>query len=164
MRACPQPATGSIENIVRQYGTTLFRICLAMLNNTADAEDAVQETFLRYLAKAPAFKDTDHEKAWLMRVSINHCKNLRLFKLRHRQVSLEDQAHIYASEEQPDVSHILTAVGQLPDKYQVALQLHYLEGYSSAEMAAILGIKDAAARKRLQKGRELLKIEYERMD
>jgi RNA polymerase sigma-70 factor (ECF subfamily) len=161
MYACPQPAVSSIENAVYKYGTTLFRICLAMLENTSDAEDAVQETFLRYLAKAPIFKDAEHEKAWLIRVAINHCKNLRLFKRRHTQVSLEDYTHLHANEQQ---AVILEAVGQLPAQYQVALQLYYLEGYRSAELADILGISDAAARKRLQKGRELLKIEYERVD
>jgi RNA polymerase sigma-70 factor (ECF subfamily) len=92
---------------------------------------------------------------------MNHCKNLRQFKLRHAQASLEDYAQLGITERQTE---ILDTVRQLPAKYQVALQLFYLEGYRSSELAAILGISDATARKRLQKGRELLKIEYERID
>lgn len=161
MDAAIQLTKHHIETAVDTYGAPLFRICFGMLQNRPDAEDAVQETFLRYVDKAPLFSDEEHEKAWLIRVTINHCKNLRLFTARHAHASLEDYQQLGVSDRQAE---ILEELRRLPVKYQIALQLFYLEGYRGAEIAEILGISHAAARKRLQKARELLKMEYERGD
>ena len=65
-----------IEYAVEKYGDMLFRICFSILLNEADAEDALQETFIRYMTKAPLFSDSDHEKAWLIKVATNLCKNM----------------------------------------------------------------------------------------
>ena len=157
----PTYGESNVESVVQKYGTSLFRISFAMLQNRQDAEDAVQEVFLRYLAKAPSFTEAEHEKAWLIRVTRNHCLNLRLFKARHRHVNLQDYTDLGLSDDQAE---ILDFVRQLPMKYQIVLQLYYMEGYRGAEIAILLGISPATARKRLQKGRELLKMEYERED
>ena len=73
------PADG-IENIVRTYGNTLYRLCFVMLGNESDAEDAVQESFIKYLQKAPSFENTEHEKAWLITVATNQCKDILRFR------------------------------------------------------------------------------------
>ena len=65
-----------VERAIERYGDMLFRLCLVMLGNAADAEDALQETYLRYLQKAPAFADEEHEKAWLLTVAANRCRDL----------------------------------------------------------------------------------------
>ena len=71
-----------IEQLVRTHGQMLYKICLVMLCNSYDAEDAVQETFLRYITKGPDTGDTEHQKAWLIRTATNLCKNMRLLRLR----------------------------------------------------------------------------------
>ena len=78
-----------IENIVDTYGNVLFRLCLIMLGNAYDAEDAVQETLIKYLQKAPNFKDKEHEKAWLIKVAANKCKDMLRFRTRHMMAEIE---------------------------------------------------------------------------
>ena len=72
--------TDSIEAMIQIYGNMLFRLCLITLGNASDAEDAVQETFIKYFQKAPAFECAEHEKAWLITVATNKCKDILRFK------------------------------------------------------------------------------------
>ena len=72
-----------LESIVHTYGNMLFRLCLVTLGNASDAEDAVQETLIKYLQKAPAFENTEHEKAWLITVATNKCRDILRFQKRH---------------------------------------------------------------------------------
>ena len=78
-----------LETIVYTYGNQLFRTCLMILGNEEDAKDAVQETMLKYLKKAPVFESTEHEKAWLITVATNQCRDMLRFRIRHPQVQLE---------------------------------------------------------------------------
>ena len=71
-----QNKTEKIEYLLQQYGNSLFRFCLFTLKNESDAEDVIQETFIKYLQKAPAFADAEHEKAWLFKVASNLCLDL----------------------------------------------------------------------------------------
>ena len=81
---------GNVERVVEQYGDMLFQICLVMLTNPGDAEDAVQDTLLRYLQKAPNFENAEHEKAWLITVAANRCRDMKRFFVRHPQTNLEE--------------------------------------------------------------------------
>ncbi len=76
-----------LEELVNKYENTLLRAALAILGNAQEAEDAVQETFLRYLEKRPEFRDREHEKAWLLRVTANHCKSVLRQRKRHPAVA-----------------------------------------------------------------------------
>ena len=145
-----------VERAVRQYARMLFRTCLVMLCNEYDAEDAVQDTFVRYIRKTPVFNDAGHEKAWLITVATNICRNMRRYKLLHKPANIGD-LHDYAetNEETP----LLEALMTLPSKYKEVLVLHYVEGYKVDDIAHIVRISSAAVKKRLQKGRELLKNE-----
>ena len=75
--------TDRIQNIVHIYGNTLFRICYVILGTEADAEDAVQETIIKYMQKAPNFANSEHEKAWLITTAKNQCRDMLRFRLRH---------------------------------------------------------------------------------
>lgn len=147
-----------IERIVKTYSNMLFKICFVMLCNEADAEDALQTTILKYLKKAPCFADTEHEKAWLIRVAINNCKDIRKSNIHYAPFDIADIQN-YCKEE--DSKEILSALFSLPQKYKVVLYLFYIGGYQTKEIASILKITPAAVRKRLQYGRALLKLEYE---
>lgn len=145
----------TIEQMVLEYSSMLYRICVVMLGNEADAQDAVQDTFCRYLERAGNFRDKEHEKAWLIKVAQNRCRDMRRFRLRHPQV---DIAEITAGYEDPEYSEVLTELISLPLTIKSVVYLHYIEGYKVAEISKLLGISVNAVKKRLQKGREMLRL------
>ena len=146
------PADG-IENIVRTYGNMLYRLCFVMLGNESDAEDAVQESLIKYLQKAPSFENTEHEKAWLITVATNRCKDILRFRKRHPQTDLENlrETPQFSSD-----SGILEALMTLPEKFRFILTLYYVEEYRIEDIAKIIGRTPSAVKMRLQKGRRLL--------
>lgn len=150
-----------IEYAVEKYSKMLFRICYSILDNKHDAEDAVQETFLRYMLKAPLFKDSDHEKAWLIKVATNISKNMSRFNSRHATENLDDLKSIGINDSDRDIFELIT---RLPSKYKIVLVLYYIEGYKANEIADITNTSPVTVRKRLQYGRMLLKKEFERSD
>ena len=80
----------SIESIIHKYGNMLFRLCLITLGNPSDAEDVVQETMIKYLQKAPEFENEEHEKAWMIKVAANKCKDLLRYKKNHPVIDMEE--------------------------------------------------------------------------
>ncbi len=149
------------EKLVDRYADSLFRLCVTILKNRADAEDAVSETLMKYLTKAPVFLEEDHRKAWLIRVASNISRDMLRSK-RYREHLDLNEVCLPAAEETS--AEILDTVLGLPEKYRTVIYLYYIEGYSSAEIADILSISPAAVRKRLQHGRKKLRLEYERED
>lgn len=151
----------AIERIIHVYGTPLYRLCLVMLGNESDAEDAVQDTFIRFLQKAPRFEDDEHQKAWLITVAANRCRDL--LRARKRQGQIDPGLVQEVRSEVPD-SGILEALMTLPEKFRLVLVLHYVEGYRVEEIARIVGKTPSAVKMRLQKGRRLLKEAYQKED
>lgn len=145
-----------IEHIVDEYGDMLFRISLLTLCNKQDAQDAVQETLLRYMERRQEFRDEEHVKAWLIRVIINVCKDMKRFQMRHPQVSFDDLQELYITE---DEFTIIEEVIKLPTKLKDVIYLYYIEGYKTMEIAHILHISESVVRKRMQRGREQLKLQ-----
>ena len=80
MRNTPQWPADDIETLISQYGDMLFRLCLIMLKNKSDAEDAVQETYIKYFQKSPSFESKEHRKAWLIRVATNQCRDMLRYR------------------------------------------------------------------------------------
>lgn len=152
--------TDGIERIVHSYGNMLFRLCLVMLGSEADAEDAVQETIIRYMQKSPLFESTEHEKAWLITTAKNKCLDMLRFRSRHPQADIEQLAAA-AVQNSPE-SGILEALMSLPEKYRLVLALYYVEEYRIADIARIIGRTPSAVKMRLQKGRRLLEEKYRR--
>ena len=149
----------NIENIVDTYGNMLFRLCLIMLGNASDAEDVVQDTFIKYLQKAPDFKDKEHEKAWFIKVASNKCKDMLRFKARHAIVDMES---INQFTKDSSDNGILEALMTLPEKFRIVLILYYVEQYKTEEIAEMIGKSASAVKMRLQKGRRLLKAIYQK--
>ena len=148
-----------IEYAVEKYSKMLFRISYGMLMNEHDAEDAQQETFNRYMTKAPLFRDSEHEKAWLIKVVTNVSKNMLRFRTYQASNSILQLSSVGVDEADRDIFEIIM---NLPAKYKTVLDLYYIEGYKANEIANIIGISPVAVRKRLQYGRTLLKDEMER--
>lgn len=145
--------TNRLEELVTKYENTLFRAALAILKDASDAEDAVQDAFLRYLEKRPAFRDGDHEKAWLLKVTANGCKSRLRQRKRRPQVELLD---IYPAPDE-ECRELTEAVLALPARQRAAVHLHYYEGYTTEEIAAILGLRPGTVRSHLSRARETLR-------
>lgn len=134
---------------------TVWNVCITFLKNSADAEDAVQETFLRCMASKTPFESAEHEKAWLIVAARNVCKN-ELKRARRKTVPLE------GNEAAPDGGDdTLSVVYALPEKYRLPIYLFYYEGYHTAEIAAMLHRPDASIRSDLRRGRKLMKAALE---
>lgn len=146
----------SLEEAVKTYSDKLYRICIIMLCNEQDAKDAVQETFCRLLEKKPDFKEQEHVKAWLYKVAVNYCRDMLRFRLRHPQVSIDELADsLTAGQEQHDT---LLELMELPAGQRTVIYLYYVEGYQVKEIAGMLGISAQAVKKRIQRGREQLRV------
>ena len=144
-----------ITAAVEEYGSMLYRICLVSLGNSADAEDAVQDAFLKYIQKAPAFESGEHEKAWLIRVAVNTCKDI--IKRRRPQIDIET---VQQSAPLRESGEVMATLMSLPEKFRTVLVLHYVEGYSVKETAEITGKSLSAVKMRLQKARRLFEEAY----
>ena len=143
-----------VREAVDEYGDMLYRLCFVMLRNTADAEDAVQETYIKYMLSSPPFNGDEHEKAWLITVAANKCRDMLRFRKRHAADS-DDILRDRAAE--TESRGVLEALLEVPEKYSIVLTLHYIEGYKVDEIAKMLGKTPSAVKMRLAKGRELLK-------
>lgn len=151
--------TREFEEIYHRYKQMLFRIAYSYVKNTEDAEDLVQEAFVKRLYQAPDFLSEEHEKRWMIRIMVNLSKNLVLSFWHRNRTSVDEvpeQADWQLSRRESD---LLREVLELPDKCKAPISLHYYEGYTCREIAEILGCKESTVKMRLKKGRELLKIE-----
>ena len=141
---------------IERYGDMVRRLCLVHLKNPADTGDIFQNVFLKYVLSPVVFESPEHEKAWLIRVTINACKDLVKSFFRSRTVPLEELLDQPAplSEEHKEV---LEAVLALPPKYRDAVYLHYYEGYTAAEIGKLLGKNTNTVYTLLTRARERLR-------
>lgn len=146
-----------IETVISKYGDMLYRLCVLMLKNESDAEDVVQETIIKYYQKSPAFENCEHEKAWLIRVATNKCRDLLRFRVRHPQI---DDDYLEKISYESSDSGIIEALASLPEKFRLVLTLYYIEDYRVEDIAKIINRTSSAVKMRLQKGRKLLEKIY----
>lgn len=149
-----QQANAEAERLLNSYGNSILRLSYSYLHNMNDAEDILQDTFIQYLKTSPVFSNQKHEKAWLFRVAVNLCKNKLAYNRIRETDELEEQLHAEARE---DLSFVWEAVKELPDLYREVIHLYHYEGYSTSQIADILGRKESTIRSNLKRGREKLK-------
>lgn len=137
------------------YGNTILRCAYSYLHNMADAEEILQDTLLKLLTAAPNFESEDHKKAWLLRVAANLSKNRIEYNALRASDDLSEEL---AEEGQEDLSFVWEAVKALPVPFREVIHLHYYEGYSTEEIAAILKRNPSTVRSDLRRGREKLKL------
>lgn len=143
------------SRIARKYMDTVYRVALGYLRSPDAADDITQEVFLRLLRSDTPFESDEHIRNWLIRVTINECK--RDLSSRWRKVEPLDayaDKLTFSSEEN---SEIFQTVMRLPRKYRMVIHLHYYEGYSTAEIAQILKLKQSTVCTQLERGRKRLK-------
>lgn len=144
-----------VTRAIEQYADMVKRICVLHLKNDADTEDIFQTVFLKYALSSVVFENVGHEKAWLIRVTLNACKDLLRSFFRSRSVPLEE-LHGQAGPPQPD-RELLETVLRLPEKYRRVVYLHDYEGYTAPEIARILGQSVNTVYTRINRGRQLLR-------
>ena len=133
---------------------TIYRTALAYCRNIQDAEDITHDVFLiRFRHEAP-FPDAEAEKAWMLRVTVNRCKNLLKSFRRRFTVPLEDAAEVCVTE---DEHTLWDAVNALPAHYRLVIHLYYYEGYSVREIGEITGKSETAVQTQLFRARKLLR-------
>lgn len=146
-----------IRELVMKYSDMLCKICIVILCNEEDVQDAIQDTFCRYLEKKPQFRDEEHEKAWFIRVATNICRDMVRFKIRHPKISIDEVEHTLAAPEQKST---LKELLELPVKQKIVIYLHYVEGYRIKEIADILGIAEGAVKMRLLRGKKQMRTAW----
>lgn len=125
------------ERVVGKYADMVRRVCFMHLKNYHDVEDVFQDVFLKYVLYDDSFESDAHEKAWLIRVAVNSCKDILKSFFRRRVSSLED-VNTEPFTIQDNHRDLLDAVLKLPEKYRDTIYLFYFEGYTAVEIAKIL--------------------------
>lgn len=147
------------EEKYNSYGSMLYKIAFLYLNSSSDAEDVLQEVFSKYYLSRKAFNNIDHEKAWFIRTTQNCCLDA-LRKAERKNVSISELTASIQNDN--DIEHdVKRCIFALPPKYKIVIFLYYYSGYSVGEISVILKIGKSAVKKRLQRGREMLKLKLE---
>ncbi|HJB81742.1 MAG TPA: RNA polymerase sigma factor [Candidatus Mediterraneibacter intestinavium] len=145
---------------IRLYADTVRRICMVHLKNYSDTEDIFQTVFLKYVLHSEPFESEEHEKAWIIRVTVNACKDLLKNVFRSRTVPLETLVETPQAQELRH-TELLEAVLSLPAKYKDVVYLYYYEGYSAEEISRILKKNVNTVYTLLTRARKILKKELE---
>ena len=153
-----RPSPGYIkENAARLldiHGDSVLRLAYSYMHNMQDAEDILQETLIRYMQAVPEFENESHARAWLLRVAANLSKN----RIEYNRYRMADELNEeLVAEEREDLSFVWEAVKSLPVTYRETIHLFYREGFKTAQIAEILGEKEATVRSHLKRGREKLR-------
>ena len=147
-----------IEQVIDKYSTMLFRLAMARMQNKEDAEDVVQDTFLRLLQqvqKGKTFEEEEHLKAWLLTVAANRGKSILTMVWNKRTEGMDSVQEMAAPEQEMDYAY--EYVMRLPENYRIAIDLFYYEQLSTEQIAEIMKTKPATVRSYLHRGREKLK-------
>ena len=158
----------ALQQKIDLYSDMLYRIAFLQLRNNQDAEDVVQETFYQFIRNRKEFETAEHEKAWLIKVTLNGCRKIwRSAWYRHREdMPKEEMTENTAAEAgsmEQDVlrreqsREIMTAVMKLPGKYREVIHLFYYQQMSIKEIALVTGRKESTVTSQLTRGRELLR-------
>lgn len=147
-----------ISRLAEKYGDMIYRLSFSYTKNQADAEDTVQDVFVKLMERLPKFESEEHEKAWIIRVTINACKNKLKAFWRRETSPLADSPEPYKNDAYIVESPVLEAVMTLPAIYRTAVYLYYYEGYKSSEIASILNKRESSVRSILHRARAQLKI------
>ena len=148
-----------IAALYERHFPMVYQICFILLRQVPDAEDAAQTVFRKMMERETPFRDPEHEKAWLIVTARNECRDqLRhWWRTRRADVSVLDTM----VWEQPQDRQIWEQVAALPEKHRLVLYLHYYQGYSTGEIAEMLGENPSTVRSRLVQARRKLKVQLE---
>lgn len=142
-----------INDVLTRYSNMVYRLALSRTRNIADAEDILQEVFLRLIHKKPQFENEEHRKAWLIRVTVNCSSKLLTSAWFRRTVPLEEELKFQTREK----SDVYYAVIELPLKYRTVIHLYHYEDMSISQISDVLAIKESTIKSLLLRARQMLK-------
>ena len=145
-----------VNRAVEQYSDMILRLCMVSLKHPQDAEDILQTVFLKYALSDKDFESEEHEKAWLIRVAVNACKDLLKSLFRRSVVPLEEACGCVADMDEEQL-FLLQALRELPKEYREVIYLHFYEGYTASEIAGILRKNPNTVYTHLRRAKEALK-------
>ena len=149
-----------ITAVYNKYVDTVYRICYMLLKNEDESHDVCQNVFLKLIDCKKEFNSYEHIKAWLIVTAQNECKNILKHWWHSKRVDIDSIKDMPYSDND-DNSDVKQKLMSLPDKYRLPLYLHYYEGYSTQEIADMLGIKPSTLRTQLVTARNKLKLMLE---
>ena len=141
--------------LAERYMDTVFRVAYSYLRCRDDADDVTQDVLIQLYKQEKAFESDAHVKNWLIRVTVNRCKNV-LRTPWHRAEDIADYENTLVFE-QPQYRELFEAVMSLDRRYRLPVLLYYYEGYRQREIAALLGVPEETVRTRLSRARDKLK-------
>ena len=156
------PPDSNPRRLVQTYADLILRLSYTYLKSTQDAEDICQDVLMKRLRRTAPFETLEHERAWIIRVTANACKDL-LRRAKHRLdiVNLDEVPELVAPREHASPTEndtrVLNAVMNLPITYREAIYLHYYEGYPIKEIARLTGRSESAVAQHLSRGRAKLR-------
>ena len=159
------PPNPPAESLFESYKNMVFRLGLVRTRSAQDADDIVQEVFVRYLRHKPQFDSQSHEKAWFIRTAINYTGDLLRARARRGEMPKQD-----TGADDPRLAEagegVMHQILELCEEQRVAIHLHYYEGYKVEEIAELTGVTASAVKSRLMRGRQNLRrsIEQEQTD
>lgn len=146
----------SFTAAVERYQDTVYRVALHVLASPQDADDAVQEVFLRLYTAQKSFQSEEHLRRWLLRVTVNYCRDVLRSPWRKRRTSL-DKLPPQPVFQKPEQEALYQSVMTLPENYRIVLVLFYYEELSVREIGALLNLETSAVTTRLSRARAKLK-------
>lgn len=156
MRQTSMCGNSSPEELLHKYADTVYKIAFSRTKNSADADDIMQEVFLRYIRSEVSFENEEHEKAWFIRTTVNCSINLLSSAWFKRTDALEANQDELVTEMKEN-SEVYYAVMELPEKYRTVIHLFYYEDMSVANIASVLEKKESTIKSLLHRARTLLK-------
>ncbi len=141
------------EQAILNYADMIYRIAFQNLKNRADAEDIFQEVCIAIITKNPPFDDEMHLKHWIIRTTINKCKNFHKSPWQSRTESINEHLELFA----PEQKTVMEEIWQLPENQRIVIYLYYYESYTIAEIAEILKKNKNTISSWLSRGRKKLK-------
>jgi len=145
-----------IQLAMDEYGNMVLRLAYTYMKNQHDAEDVFQDVFIKLYEHMDRIQNGEHMKAWLIRVTVNVCKN-KLKSFTHRKMDAYEEWIHSPSVDHRDRFEVMSAVTSLPVKYREVVHLFYYEGYQTKEIARLLKKRESTVRSLLARAREMLK-------
>ena len=151
----PVRSQEEVASLYERHVDMVYHLCLMLMKNVPDAEDAVQTVFRKVMEYDKPFHDPEHERAWLIVTARNECRN----QLKHWWRTRRESEEVLNSLtwEQPEDGALWESILRLPEHCRVALYLHCCQGYTAQETAEILGKNPSTVWGWLFQGRKRLK-------
>ncbi len=157
MEVQPRRAGGEIEEIILRYQNMVYGLALAKTGSPSDADDVFQEVFLTYFQSGKTFRDEEHRKAWLLRVTLNMSQRVTASTWRRKVVPLSERDDRAVPFREPEENRVWEALSALPEDYRLPLYLFYFQELSTEEIARARSQRSGTVRVRLSRGRERLR-------